>query len=128
MHHPAAAQWLAALGEESHLYFCRFTHLGLLRLLSTVAVMGAEEVLGQPAAWQAYDRWLRDDRVSLLPEPAGLEQHFRGFSRAPQPAPKDWADSYLAAFAQTAGLKLVTFDRTLSRRLPGSICVRPAGV
>jgi predicted nucleic acid-binding protein len=31
-------------------------------------------------------------------------------SRLRQPAPKDWADSYLAAFAGAAQFTLVTFD------------------
>jgi predicted nucleic acid-binding protein len=28
--------------------------------------------------------------------------------------PKDWADSYVAAFAAVAGLRVVTFDRGFS--------------
>ena len=31
-------------------------------------------------------------------------------------APKDWADSYLIAFTETAGLQLVTFDRAVAYR------------
>ena len=34
-------------------------------------------------------------------------------TRLRHPAPKDWADSYLAAFAGVAQLTLVTFDRPM---------------
>ena len=63
--------------------FCRFTQLGLLRLLSAEAVMG-DELMNQRDAWSAYDRWLVDERVELL-----------------------------AAFPSVAQLTLVTFDRAM---------------
>jgi hypothetical protein len=39
-------------------------------------------------------------------------------------SPKRWQDDYLAAFAQAAGLTLVTFDQTLARRVFPSILLR----
>jgi hypothetical protein len=51
--------------------------------------------------------------VAFLDEPNGLEEAFRGFSQRRIPSPKEWADSYLLAFASAAGLKLVTFDQAL---------------
>jgi len=92
------------------LFFCRFTQLGLLRLLTAEAVMGRDEMMNQAAAWGAYDRWLQDERVGFLDEPAGLEAGFRALTRSHQPASKDWADSYLASFAGASQLTLVTFD------------------
>ncbi len=110
IHHAIAARWFATLGEDSRLCFCRITQLSLLRLLTTHAVMGLE-VMTQPEAWQVYDRWLDDPRVVFLDEPTGLEQAFRSHSRRRSPAPKEWADSYLLAFAAVSGLRLVTFDQ-----------------
>jgi uncharacterized protein len=98
------------------LCFCRFTQLGLLRLLTTDVVMGGDKALSQSEAWQVYDRWLEDDRVLLLAEPSTIEESFRALSQNKRPAPKDWADSYLAAFANEAGLRLVTFDLALRSR------------
>lgn len=121
VHHDAAKRWFQPLDDDARIFFCRVTQLGLLRLLTTVAVMGREEVMGQGAAWQAYDRWLEDDRVSFLPEPPTLEEAFRAMSRARRPAPKDWADSYLAAFAEISDLTLVTFDQALHRKAHQSI-------
>lgn len=110
LHHAIAARWFASLDEESRLCFCRFTQLSLLRLLTTPAVMGPE-VMTQSEAWQVYDRWLDDPRIAFLDEPTGLEHAFRSHSRRRSPSPKEWADSYLLAFAATSGLRLVTFDQ-----------------
>jgi len=82
--------------------FCRFTQLGLLRLLTTGAVMGEDKVLSQTEAWVVYDRWIQDDRVSFVEESSTLEARFRALTQDERPATKDWADSYLYAFAETA--------------------------
>lgn len=111
-HHTVAVKWFRTLDQDSSLIFCRFTQLGLLRLLTARAVMG-DEVMTQPEAWAAYDRWLDDDRTELVNEPSGLEPRFRSLTRRSNPATKDWADSYLAAFAMSGELTLVTFDRGL---------------
>ena len=42
-----------------------------------------------------------------------LEREFRLRSRLASRSPKVWADAYLLAFAATAGVKLITFDRAL---------------
>ena len=115
LHHVVAARWFGSFGEDSRLCFCRITQLGLLRLLTTQAVMG-REVMTQPEAWQIYDRWLEDPRVAFIDEPAGLEQAFRSYSRRRSAAPKEWADAYLLAFAAISGLKLVTFDQAFRER------------
>lgn len=125
VHHRVATKWFESLGETTRLFFCRLTQLGLLRLLTNEVVMGEEEVMSQAEAWEAYDRWLRDDRVSLLAEPEGLDDAFRAMSRLPHPAPKEWADSYLAAFASAANLTLVTFDRALHKKANQSAILTP---
>jgi toxin-antitoxin system PIN domain toxin len=112
VHHAVANDWLSDLNERSRLLFCRFTQLGLLRLLTAGAVMGGE-VLSQRQAWIVYDHWLQDERVEFLDEPPGLDGRFRALTRSRQAAPKTWADGYLAAFANAARLTLVTFDRAL---------------
>ncbi len=111
VHHFAARDWFDAVGSSSRLFFCRFTQLGFLRLLTAEAVMGRTDVLTQEQAWEAFDRWLQDERVGFLEEPAGLETPFRELTRSRRSSTKDWADSYLAAFAHSAQLTLVTFDQ-----------------
>jgi uncharacterized protein len=112
VHNAIAARWLAGLGQDSSVCFCRITQLSLLRLLTTQAVM-ASEVMSQTEAWRVYDRWLEDTRIVFLDEPAELEAAFRTHSRRRGPSPKDWTDSYLVAFASVAELTLVSFDRAL---------------
>ena len=108
------------LSPDVTLAFCRFTQLGLLRLLTTVAVM-RDEVMTQPQAWAAYDRWLKDPRVELVDEPADIETRFRALTRLRQPATKDWGDLYLAAFAMVGQLTLVTFDRGLRSKVKSAV-------
>ena len=119
-HHVNAAEWFATVSRDATLAFCRFTQLGLLRLLTADAVM-KDEVMSQPQAWVAYDRWLEDPRVELVGEPAEIETRFRALTRLRQPATKDWADSYLAAFATVGRLTLVTFDRRLRAKAKSAI-------
>ncbi len=75
--------------------------------------MGLDQAMNQEEAWRAYDQWRADDRVGFLDEPADLEPRFRALTRLRHPAPKDWADSYLVAFALTSNLTVVTFDSAL---------------
>ena len=125
VHHVRARSWFESIGDSGRLFFCRFTQLGLLRLLTAEAVMGRDEVLTQEEAWKTYDRWLQDERVSFLGEPPDIEAPFRDMTRSRQSSPKDWADSYLAAFAASAQLTLVTFDHALANKAKQTVILNP---
>ncbi len=116
VHHRAAKAWFKSLDSDSQVFFCRITQLGLLRLLITESVTGKDEVMSQTEAWERYDQCLQDARVSFLSDPPDVEDSFRELSRKKRPAPKDWPESYLGAFATVSGLTLITFDRALRRR------------
>jgi len=88
IHYPSARDWFERLDDHSRVCFCRFTQLGLLRLLTTGAVMGKDEVLSQIEAWSVYDRWIQDDRVLYVEESSALEARFRALSQNERPAPK----------------------------------------
>jgi len=111
VHHAVAQQWFDQLDADSKLYFCRFTQIGLLRLLCTEAVMRAGEVLSQANAWHVYDRWREDPRIQFIQEPVGMEADFRKLTQHWLPSPKGWVDAYLATLSVAAGLRFVTFDR-----------------
>jgi hypothetical protein len=123
VHHRSAAQWFDSV-TDSVLFFCRFTQLGLLRLLTNAQVMGGD-VMAQRSAWQAYRRWFEDSRIEFHrePESATFEESFEQLSIKPQPSPKLWSDAYLAAFARTAGLVVVTFDQTFPTVGSASVAV-----
>ncbi len=123
VHHKAAQEWFSTLDENAMLCFCRITQISFLRLLTTAAILG-RDVLTQASAWETFDAWMESGRVLFLDEPAGLEHPFRQMSEARRPSPKDWTDSYLAAFASIAGLRLVTFDRSFLTRTTDAIVLR----
>lgn len=113
-HGPEAWQWLRALALEDRLHFCRYSQLGLLRLLTNSTVMGPS-TLTLIKAWDVFDGWVQDPRVDLRPEPLQLDRAFR-LATSPfwnQPASKWVGDCYLLAFAQAMGAVLVTFDKGL---------------
>jgi toxin-antitoxin system PIN domain toxin len=114
VHSERARSWFAAAAEEQF-FFCRFTQLTLLRLLTTESVM-AKETKTMAEAWGLWDRVSADPRIAFLPEPDLLEKEFRSRSKISSRSPKLWADAYLLAFAAASGLKFVTFDRALQTR------------
>jgi toxin-antitoxin system PIN domain toxin len=114
VHSEKALSWFERASEEQF-FFCRFTQLTVLRLLTTDQVMG-KHTKTMSEAWSVWDRVWADTRIAFVPEPDDLEKEFRSRSRMSSRSPKVWADAYLLAFAAVAGLKLVTFDRALQAR------------
>ncbi len=120
VHFRPAWAWYQALPLNANLVFSRISQLGLLRLLTTRAV-ALENTMTQAEAWAAYDRWLLEGGAIFAAEPFGLEPELRARANLIQAAPKNWTDSYLAAFATAHSLQLVTFDKALSRRCRRSV-------
>jgi len=114
VHNAASWKWLNMVSDDSRLVFARYTHIGLLRLLTNDSVMG-QETLPLRGAWAVYDRWLADPRVEFYPEPRDLDAGFRAATApfAGKPASKWVGDCYLLAYAKETGCTLVTFDRAL---------------
>jgi uncharacterized protein len=79
------------------------------------------DVQTMKGAWEIWDDVASDERISFLPESDDIEIKFRTYSRLTSISPKVWADAYLLAFAQTAGLALVTFDHALGNRAKDSV-------
>jgi hypothetical protein len=119
-HHKSAAIWEESLSPEDVLCFCRFTQLGLLRLLTNSTAM-REDVLTQAQAWSAYDAFTGVSGAKLVDEPVGIDASFRRLTSREEVSTKQWADAYLAAFAEVAQVTLVTFDRALSATVEGAI-------
>jgi toxin-antitoxin system PIN domain toxin len=112
-HHPVAREWFTGLAARSAA-FCRMTQLGFLRLLTNPTVM-EDDVLDQRAAWKLHDSIRRDERVSFLPEPPGVEPVWRSYSASSGKSHRQWADGYLLAVASVAGLTLVTLDKGVAK-------------
>ena len=122
--------WLA-LGVEAHAHhecaqkywenaaapitaFCRVTHLAFLRHLSNKSIMG-DQVLTPSVAWKKGAEFLALPEVRCLTEPAGLDEQLGKFCALGRMSPNWWTDAYLASFARSAGLRLVTFDQGFSK-------------
>jgi uncharacterized protein len=114
VHSEKAREWFEAAGDE-HFFFCRFTQITVLRLLTTESIMGGD-TKSMSQAWDLWDKISADPRIAFLSEPEALESEFRVQSRFSSKSPKVWGDAYLLAFTISAGVKLVTFDRALQTR------------
>jgi toxin-antitoxin system PIN domain toxin len=119
-HHEAAMAWGESLDSDTAVFFCRFTQLGLLRLLTNRSAMG-EDVLTQAEAWEAYDALLASPGNQMMEEPRGIDSLFRQHTHRNEASTKQWADGYLAAFSMAAGIQLVTFDRALAGKVKGAV-------
>lgn len=113
-HAEKAREWFERSIDE-HFFFCRFTQLTVLRLLTTDTIMG-QDVRDMSQAWDLWDEVAADPHIGFLPEPENLEIELRNATRTHSRSPKVWADAYLLSFATVAGLKLITFDRALQSR------------
>lgn len=122
-HHEAAIAWGESLDPQSSFYFCRLSQLSLLRLLTNSSAMGAD-VATQAGAWHIYDLFYENGRTFLADEPKGIEEALRRRTAKGESSTKEWADAYLAAFAELAGLRLVTFDKALAARAKGSVLLK----
>jgi uncharacterized protein len=114
IHSEKATRWFEE-SSDGRFFFCRFTQVTVLRLLTTEKIMG-KDARTMAGAWTLWDQIWADDRMAFLPEPDGLEREFRLRSRLASHSPKVWADAYLLAFGATAGVKVITFDRALKAR------------
>ena len=109
VHHDIAVTWFDSVNDGSAAC-CRVIQLGLFRLLTNTAVMG-DDVQTQSGAWLVWERLIQDVRVVFASESGELETFLRRFSGSKQSGHRPWTDAYLAAFAESGGLQIVTFDQ-----------------
>ncbi|HUQ95909.1 MAG TPA: TA system VapC family ribonuclease toxin [Bryobacteraceae bacterium] len=107
--HKAACAWFETAGNDT-VAFCRITEMGLLRLLTCTQLM-TSDVFSSSRAWRLVERIQQDERVIFVPEPPALDQAWRSMAASRTTGANFWSHTYLAAFVQSAGLTLVTFDR-----------------
>ncbi len=76
------------------------------------AAFGADAI-SLTKAWYCYDMLVGDPGVIFVVEPAGLESLWREYSHRQSYSPKVWNEAYLAAFARSGKLCLITFDHCI---------------
>jgi uncharacterized protein len=109
VHHFATGEWFDAIAPREAA-LCRVVQLTLLRLLGTRAIMGGA-TMSATEAWRRITELLDDERIEFLPEPPDLDVALTGLFRYTVPTQNLIMDAYLAAFAMSAGRKIVTWDR-----------------
>lgn len=111
VHHPVVMDWMSQ--HDDPLYFCRASQQGLLRLLTTSAVLAPYRTspLSNRQALSRMKEWLAEDRIHLADEPDRVEADWERFADSNASSPKLWMDAYLAAFAIVGGYRLVTTDK-----------------
>lgn len=112
-HHQTARRYWEQTAAH-RIGFCRVTMLGLLRLSTNRAVMGGTPYTADQA-WRAYQAVIDLPEVFFLQEPLGVEATMRRHTSGQRFGAADWTDVYLAAVAQRAGLRIVSFDKGFSR-------------
>ena len=118
VHATICSDWLNSI-DGDQVAFCRVTQMGLLRLLTNESVMGSD-VLASRDAWRVYRSMLADERLEFAPEPFTLEPEWRKLTSQERPTPRIWTDAYLAAFARSSGMQLVTLDQGAAALSNGS--------
>ena len=107
--HEPAKNWFASVANDT-IAFCRVTQMGFLRLLTNPRVMQSD-ALTAAQSWRLLRQLRTNDRIIFTPEPSELEPAWQRMTAARTTPANFWTDTYLAAFAETAGCTLVTFDR-----------------
>lgn len=112
-HHRAARTWLDSQQTNASILFCRATQQGVVRLLTTTAVLAGYGLppLTNRQAWGVLEQFMADDRFAFAGEPSGIESLWRDFAFRESSSPKLWMDAWLAAFAVCSGFQLVTIDK-----------------
>mgnify|MGYP001187731902 CR=1 FL=1 len=122
--HPAARDyWHDQRGES--IAFNRITMLGFTRLLMNKAVTPPNG-LSSHDSWEKFEAWLACPDIYWMDEPVKLDSILKGIAHMNAETRHTWTDAYLAAFAISGGLRLVSFDGGFSR-FPGLSFLHLAG-
>ena len=100
--------------------FCRATQLSFLRLASTSTLLKAygAEGLTHRDALVALHALQALRQVSVREEPRGTLALWQAMSALDSASPKVWMDAYLAAFAISGGLRMLTLDQDFRNFVP----------
>ena len=93
--------------------FCRATQQSFLRLATAPALLKAYGAAGMTNrdALVALDALQALPQVNVRDEPPGVFSLWRSLTSSDSASPKVWMDAYLAAFAMSGGMRMVTIDR-----------------
>jgi toxin-antitoxin system PIN domain toxin len=124
--HAVARRVLRTASAEEPALWCRATQQSFLRLACTPAITRAYGVpkASNGDAWAALQTFLALPQVDVIEEPPELGRTWCQLGAIEQAAPKRWMDAYLAAFAITAGLPLISLDQDFRQFEPEGLTLQ----
>lgn len=127
--HPAHAvsrRVLCSASPDEPALWCRATQQSFLRLASTPVITQAYGVpkASNGDAWAAMQTFLALPQVDGIDEPPELGRTWCRLGAIEQAAPKRWMDAYLAAFAITADLALISLDQDFRQFEPEGLTLQ----
>ena len=118
--HPLARQCLQRATPAEPAVFCRSSQQSFLRLASTPTLLKAYGATGltNRDALIALGALMALPQVSESEEPPGTFALWQRIAARDSASPKLWMDAYLAAFAISGGLRLVSLDQEFKNFVP----------
>jgi len=115
VHHRTVTEWWGS--DDLPIYFCRASQQGVLRILTTAAVLAPYKLapLSNREAQLRMNDMLALERVRVADEPQAIEVDWERYADSGFASPKLWMDAYLAAFARCGGYRLVTTDKAFKQ-------------
>lgn len=116
-HHVRAQEELSIATPLAPAVFCRATQQSFLRLITTPQILRAYavEAMTNRSAWKTFELLRAHSSIVVHDEPPGTVALWHRLAAGDTASPKDWMDAYLAAFAISGGLSVVTLDRDFKR-------------
>jgi toxin-antitoxin system PIN domain toxin len=111
--HRAAQQQLEEATSAKPAVFCRSTEQSFLRLITNDRLLKFYEVqsLTNRTATLQLHKLQALPQVHVQDEPRGTTAIWHSIAALNTPSPRIWMDAYLAAFAISGGLRLLTIDK-----------------
>lgn len=121
--HVAAQKRLQQATAATPVVFCRSTEQSFLRLCSTPALLKAYGATGltNRDALVALQALLALTQVCERDEPRGTATLWHRLASHNLPSPKIWMDAYLAAFAISGAMVLVSIDQDFKKHVPDGL-------
>jgi toxin-antitoxin system PIN domain toxin len=116
-HHVRAQEDLSIATPLAPAAFCRATQQHFLRLITTPQILRAYavEAMTNRSALKTFELLRAHSSIVVHDEPPGTVALWHRLAAGDTASPKGGMDAYLAAFAISGGLSVVTLDRDFKR-------------
>lgn len=115
-HHAVAKDEFEGVDSTNPAVFCSMTQFAFLRLITNPSIQKCygTRLITNNDAWQTWERLMELPQVGWLDETGDLNELWSRYARLNSASPKVWMDAWLAAFAASHKITLVTLDHDFS--------------